>query len=215
VPLGQVLEEGLRLMGPGLQMTLAVSVTVMLIGLAIGFAAGLALIYGPMGARLLVRAYVDLVRGLPILILIFLVFYGLPAAGINVPDFVSGCIALGIWVGAHVCEILRGGISAVPRGQTEAATALGLGFRDRLRHVIIPQSIRPMVPPLVNTAIENVKASSLVSLVSIAELTRTTEQVVSRVQLPVPLYALAALMYFVVNYAISLGGSWLERRYEH
>jgi polar amino acid transport system permease protein len=72
-----------------------------------------------------------------------------------------------------------------------------------------------MVPPLVNTAIENVKASSLVSLVSIAELTRTTEQVVSRVQLPVPLYALAALMYFVVNYAISLGGSWLERRYEH
>jgi polar amino acid transport system permease protein len=200
-------------MGPGLLLTLAVSVTVMIVGLVIGVATGLVLIYGPPLARLGVRAYVDVVRGLPILILIFLTFYGLPALGIGLPDFVSACIALGIWVGAHISEILRGGIGAIPVGQTEAATALGIGFRGRLRHVVIPQAIPPMLPPLVNTAIENVKASSLVSLVSIAELTRTTEQVVARVQLPVPLYALAAIMYFVVNYAISLGGSWLERRY--
>ena len=200
-------------MWPGFLTTLGVSAAVMVAGVLIGAGCGVVLVYGPQPARLVIRAYVDLVRGLPVLVLIFLIFYGLPTLGIGLPDLVSAVIALGLWVGAHVCEIVRGGIGAVSTGQTEAATALGIGFTDRLRHVIIPQAIAPMLPPLVNTAIEDVKASSLVSLVSVAELTRTTEQVVSRVQQPLPLYGMAALMYIGVNFAISLGGSWLERRY--
>jgi polar amino acid transport system permease protein len=207
------LQEALLLMGPGFAMTLAISASVMALGLVVGVAGGLVLAYGPLPARLLVRGYVDIVRGVPLLVLIFVIFYGLPSVGVRLPAVITATIALGAWVGGHVSEITRGGINAVPAGQSEAATALGIRFTDRLRHVVFGQAVRSMLPPLVNTTIEAVKATSLVSLVSIVDLTLATSQVISRVGDPVPLYILAGTMYSLVAYAVSLAGRRLELRY--
>ena len=208
-----VVIDGWRLMGPGLAMTLLVSISVMALGLVVGFLGGLTLLYGPPVLHLVVRAYVDFVRGTPLLVLIFLIFYGIPAVGIPVPNFVAAVIALGAFAGAHISELVRGGIGSVPRGQTDASMALGLTFWPRLTRVVLPQAVARILPPLVNTTVEVVKGSSLVSLVSIVELTLATEQVVQRVQRPVPLYLAAALLYFVVNFIVSSGGRHLERRF--
>jgi polar amino acid transport system permease protein len=208
-----VIIDGWRLMGPGLAMTLLVSISVMALGLAVGLLGGLTLLYGPPMLRLVVRAYVDFVRGTPLLVLIFLIFYGIPAVGIPVPNFVAAVIALGAFAGAQISELVRGGIGSIPRGQTDASMALGLTFWPRLTRVVLPQAVARILPPLVNTTVEVVKGSSLVSLVSIVELTLATEQVVQRVQRPVPLYLAAALLYFLVNFIVSSGGRHLERRF--
>ena len=208
-----VVIDGWRLMGPGLAMTLLVSVAVMALGLIVGLLGGLTLLYGPPLLRLVVRAYVDFVRGTPLLVLIFLIFYGIPAVGIPVPNFVAAVIALGAFAGAQISELVRGGIGSIPRGQTDASMALGMTFWPRLTRVVLPQAVARILPPLVNTTVEVVKGSSLVSLVSIVELTLATEQVVQRVQRPVPLYLAAALFYFVVNFIVSSGGRRLERRF--
>jgi polar amino acid transport system permease protein len=200
-------------MGPGLVMTLVVSAAVMVLGLAAGLLGGLALLYGPLPVRLAVRGYVDFVRGTPLLVLIFLIFYGIPAAGIPVPNFVAAVISLGAFAAAQISELVRGGINSIPKGQTDASMALGLTFWPRLINVVLPQAVARILPPLVNTTVEVVKGSSLVSLVSIVELTLATEQVVQRVQKPVPLYLAAALLYFVVNFIVSTGGRRLERRF--
>ena len=208
-----VIVDGWRLMGPGLVMTITVSICVMILGLFVGLLGGLALLYGPLPLRLVVRGYVDFVRGTPLLVLIFLIFYGIPAVGIPVPNFVAAVISLGAFAGAHISELVRGGISSIPKGQSDASMALGMTFWPRLIQVVLPQAVARILPPLVNTTVEVVKGSSLVSLVSIVELTLATEQVVQRVQRPVPLYAAAALMYFVVNFIVSSSGRRLERRF--
>ncbi len=208
-----VIVDGWRLMGPGLVMTIMVSICVMVLGLFVGLLGGLALLYGPLPLRLVVRGYVDFVRGTPLLVLIFLIFYGIPAVGIPVPNFVAAVISLGAFAGAHISELVRGGISSIPKGQSDASMALGMTFWPRLIQVVLPQAVARILPPLVNTTVEVVKGSSLVSLVSIVELTLATEQVVQRVQRPVPLYAAAALMYFVVNFIVSSSGRRLERRF--
>ena len=208
-----VIGDGWRLMGPGLVMTIMVSVCVMILGLFVGLLGGLTLLYGPRVLGLVVRGYVDFVRGTPLLVLIFLIFYGIPAVGIPVPNFVAAVISLGAFAGAHISEIVRGGISSIPKGQTDASMALGMTFWPRLSRVVLPQAVARILPPLVNTTVEVVKGSSLVSLVSIVELTLATEQVVQRVQRPVPLYIAAALMYFVVNFIVSSSGRRLERRF--
>jgi len=208
-----VVIEGWTLMGPGLAMTIMVSAAVMVLGLVLGLLGGLALLYGAWPLRFAMRAYVDFVRGTPLLVLIFLIFYGIPLLGIPVPNFVAAVISLGAFAAAHISEVVRGGVSSIPRGQTDASMALGLTFWPRLMNVVLPQAVARILPPLVNTTVEVVKGSSLVSLVSIVELTLATEQVVQRVQKPVPLYLAAALFYFVVNFIVSSSGRRLERRF--
>jgi polar amino acid transport system permease protein len=210
-----VVVDGWRLMGPGLVMSLLVSVSVMLVGSVVGLFGGMSLLYGPLPLRLVVRGYVDFVRGTPLLVLIFLIFYGIPAVGIPVPNFLAAVIALGAFAGAHISEVVRGGIGSIPKGQTDASMALGMTFWPRMTRVVLPQAVARILPPLVNTTVEVVKGSSLVSLVSIVELTLATEQVVQRVQRPVPLYVTAALLYFVVNFLVSSGGRRLERRFAY
>jgi polar amino acid transport system permease protein len=130
----------------GLTVTLQVSVLVLLIGTVIGIGGGLALLYGNRPLRMLVRAYVDTIRGIPLLVLIFAIFYGLPALGLKVSALTAGVLALSVFCGAHVSEVIRGGIDSIPKGQTDAGKAIGLAFRQRLRYVIFPQAIGRILP---------------------------------------------------------------------
>jgi len=199
----------------GLLVTLRVSFFVLLIGTMIGIGGGLSLLYGKWPLRLFVRLYVDTVRGIPLLVLIFAIFYGTTILGIKMSAEMAAVIALSIFCGAHVSEVVRGGIDSISHGQIDAATALGLTFRQCLRYVLFPQSIRRILPPWVNTAVEMVKASSLVSLVSVVDLMLSIQQIVGRTRQTLLFYGVAALLYFAINYTISTLGRRLERRFAY
>jgi polar amino acid transport system permease protein len=206
-----VIEE-LPLLLQGVAVTLQISVLVILAGSTIGVFGGLGLLYGPLWLRALLRGYVDLLRGLPLLVTIFIIFYVPPALDIEVGGFAAVTVALSLFAGAHISEIVRGTVSSVPRGQNDAARALGLTFWPRIWYVILPQSLPAIIPPWTNTAIEMVKGSSLAYLVSVSELLFQTYKVVGRTGASMQLYIAAALLYFAINFALSRAGLWLERR---
>ncbi len=199
----------------GLVITIEVSVLVLIIGTIVGIGGGLSLLYGGRPLRWLVRLYVDTIRGIPLLVLIFAIFYGLPALGWKVSALTAAVIALSIFCGGHVSEVIRGGIDSIPKGQTDAGKAIGLTFAQRLRYIIFPQALRRIIPPWVNTAVEMVKASSLVSLVSVVDLMLAIQQIVGRTRQTLLLYAVAALLYFLINYTISTLGVRLEKRFTY
>lgn len=203
------------LIAHGLAVTLIVSVGVLLLGTSIGLAGGLCLLYGARPLRLLARFYTDTLRGIPHLVLIFAIFYGFPAIGLQLSAIAAGILALSLFCGAHVAEVVRGAVDSIPRGQTDAAMGIGLTFQARLRHVILPQAVARVLPAWVNTAVEIVKSSSLVSLVSVVDLTMAVQQIVGRTREALLFYAVAATLYFAVNFTLSLAGQRLERRFSH
>ena len=199
----------------GIYVTLTASAWVIAAASVSGLLAGLALLYGPFPLRLLIRVYVDTIRGIPLLVLIFSVFYGLPAMGMQISAFVAAVLALSVFGTAHVCEVVRGAIDSIPDGQTEAAQAIGLTFYKRLRYVIFPQALARAIPPWTNTAVELVKASSLLALVSIIDLLYSTEQIAARTREPIIFYGVAAILYFTINYSISLVGAKIEKKFTY
>jgi polar amino acid transport system permease protein len=199
----------------GLMVTATVSIAVLLLGTLLGMGGGLSLSYGAKPLRWLVRIYVDVGRGIPQLVLIFAIFYGLPALGVQVSAIVAGILALSLFCGAHMSEIVRGGVDSIPRGQADAAKSIGLTFRQRLRHVIFPQALGRILPAWVNTAVEIVKSSSLVSLVSVVDLTMAIQQIVGRTREALLFYAVAAALYFAINFTLSIAGRRMERRFAH
>jgi polar amino acid transport system permease protein len=199
----------------GLRVTLQVSGLVLSIGTVIGILGGLALVYGKWPLRLLVRIYVDTIRGIPLLVLIFAIFYGFPVLGLRVTAMVAAVVALSIFCGSHVSEVVRGGINSIPRGQLDAGKAIGLTFVQQLRYVVFPQVISRIIPPWTNTAVEMVKASSLISLVSVVDLMLSTQQIIGRTRETLLFYGVAAAMYFLINFTISRAGLYLEKRFSY
>ena len=204
--------DELPLLLQGVVITLQISVLVIIAGSVIGIFGGLGLLYGPLWLRALLRGYVDFIRGLPLLVTIFIIFYIPPALDIEVSGFAAVTVALSIFAGAHISEIVRGAVSSVSRGQNDAAKALGLTFWPRIWSVILPQALPAIVPPWTNTAVEMVKGSSLAYLVSVSELLFQTYKVVGRTGASMQLYIAAALLYFAINFALSRAGLLLERR---
>lgn len=208
----QTVTDNFGLLMLGLQTTLQISALIICFGTIIGVFGGLGLLYGPGLVRFILRAYVDIIRGTPLLVLIFLIFYGLPALNVDIGGFQAAVVAFSLFAGGHISEIIRGAVAAVPRGQSDAAKALGLTFWPRTAWVILPQALPIVLPTWVNTAVEMVKGSSLVVLVSVNDLMFATVKVAERTGDPMPLYITAAAIYVVVNLAISRFGVWLERR---
>jgi polar amino acid transport system permease protein len=204
-----------HLIARGLLVTCEASLIVIIASSVIGMVGGLCLLYGPKAVRLLVRVYVDTIRGIPLLVLIFAIFYGLPALGSQISSFAAAVLALAIFGGAHVSEIVRGAVSSIPEGQTEAAKAIGLTFYKRLRYVIFPQSLARLIPPWTNTAVELVKSTSLLALVSIVELLYSTDQIAARTRQPLLFYGVAAVLYFLINYGISSAGARVEKKFTY
>ena len=206
-----VIQE-LPLLRQGVAITLQISVLVIAVGSIIGMFGGLGLLYGPLWLRAPLRGYVDIIRGLPLLVTIFVIFYVPPALGVEVGGFTAVVMALSLFAGAHISEIVRGSVSSVSRGQSDSAKALGLTFWSRIWYVILPQALPAIIPPWTNTAVEMVKGSSLAYLVSVSELLFQTYKVVGRTGAAMQLYIAAALLYFAINFALSRAGLLLERR---
>lgn len=199
----------------GLAITASASALVILVGLALGLAAGLLLSFGPRPARWLVRGYIELVRGIPVLVLILFVFYGLSLLGINIRAFWAGVIALSAFCTAHMAETVRGAVQSVPRAQMEAAKSIGLRFAQVLRLVVVPLAIRRVLPPSVNTAAEIVKGTTLLSIIGVVELQLATQQVIARTYMVLPFFGLALVLYFSVTFLLSRLAAHFERRFAY
>jgi polar amino acid transport system permease protein len=158
-------------------------------------------------------AYIDLFQGTPLLMQLFLVFYGLPVIGLHVSPWVAVTIGLTLHASAFLGEIWRGGIQAVPRGQTEAARALGLRYKDRMIHVIVPQAVRLSVAPTVGFMVQLIKGTSLAAIIGFVELSRSAQIVASTTYKPLIAYGLAAIFYFVLCFPLSRASAGLERRF--
>jgi polar amino acid transport system permease protein len=192
--------------------TLLVSVLGIGLGLVIGAlvcAAGLS----PIPAlRRFAALWVSFLRGVPLLVQLLLVYYLLPVVGIDVPAMVAAVVTVGICASAYISEIWRGAISALPRGQTEAAAAIGMNPADIWIRVILPQAISLSLPALVNELILLVKASSLVSVVGILEITRSSQALAATTYRPLEVYVAAACIYLAINLCLAAVGRYLEHR---
>ncbi|WP_266019373.1 amino acid ABC transporter permease [Brucella intermedia] len=203
----------LPFLGNGLLITLWVSLLVVAFSLALGLFLGVGIVYGPKPVQLLVRLFSDCIRGIPILVLIFAVYYGLPPLGLDLNAFWAGVLALTVFKTAQVIEYVRGAIGSIPKGQMEAGKAIGLTFRQRLAYVIFPQALRRFLPPWINGVTDAVKGSALISLLGVVDLMQSINEVIGRTYEAMPLYVLGALMYFAINFSLSSLSKTVERRY--
>lgn len=197
----------------GLYFTIALSVTAILISIIIGLLVALPGISSHKGLRAFNRVYVEIVRAVPILVLILWVYYGLPQlAGITITVFWAGVIALALSDSAFQAEIFRAGIQSIARGQYEAAHSISLSYIDTMRYVILPQAIRRILPALGNQLVYMLKMSSLVSVIGMQELTRRANELVVTEYRPLEIYTILVLEYLVLILIVSAGVRWLERR---
>jgi L-cystine transport system permease protein len=158
------------------------------------------------------RAYVSVIRGTPLLVQLFVIFFGLPSIGLTINPWPSAIIAFSLNVGGYAAEVIRAAIQSVPKGQWEAAHMIGMSHGRALRRIILPQAARVAVPPLSNTFISLVKDTSLASLILVAELFRRSQEIAAFSQEFLGLYVEAALVYWVVCLALSAGQSLVEQR---
>jgi polar amino acid transport system permease protein len=202
----------LRFLGEGLIVTGEVSGLVVALALGFGVVLGAGVTYGPWFVAWPIRLFSDVIRGIPILVLIFFVYYGLPAVHVNLATFAAAVLALTLFSTAQVIEIVRGALQSIHHGQMEAGKAIGLTFVQRLAYVILPQALRRFLPPWINSVVDAVKGSALVSLVGIVDLMQSIQQVAGRTYEALPVYIMGALIYFVINYGLSTLSRWLEAR---
>ncbi|MBR8656534.1 amino acid ABC transporter permease [Achromobacter sp. Marseille-Q0513] len=196
----------------GLAVSVSISLLAIAAGSVLGVLAGLALTYGGRAARLALRTYIDIVRGTPVLVLVLASYYVSAAIGLDLGPFAAGVLALAVFCSSHVGEIVRGALQAIPRGQTEAAKAIGLSFTQTFSSVLWPQALRQCLPAWVNTAAEMVKASTLLSVIGVAELLLRTQEIISRNFMSLQFYFLAGGLYFIVNFGIERLGKYVERK---
>jgi cystine transport system permease protein len=205
-----LLRESAPVMLRGAGTTLLLAVAAMLGGLALGLPAALMRVSPWAPLRWPAALYVSAFRGTPLLVQLFVVYYGLPSIGIEFTPLMAGVLTLSLNAGAYLSESLRGAINAVALGQWRAAYSLGLGWAQTLRHVVLPQALRMAVPSMSNTLISLIKDTSLVSVITMTELMLVTKELISVTFRPLPLYAAAAIIYWI----LSLFFEALQRRAE-
>ena len=198
----------------GLWLTLELSAVALLFSMLLGLLAGLGRVSRNPAAHGLATTYVELVRGTPLLVQIF-IFYFFIGTVLKLSAFAAGVAALAVFTGAYVAEILRAGIESIPRGQMEAARSLGMSKPQAMRHVVLPQAFRQALPPLAGQSISLIKDSSLVSVMALTDLTKAGREVVSSTFSPFEVWFTVAAMYLVLTGLLSLAVRRLERKLAH
>ena len=194
--------NNLKFMANGAYYTITMSVTAIIISVVVGLLVTLPGLSKKRGWRMFNRTYVEMVRSVPVLVLILWVYYGLPAlSGITLNVFWAGVFALALSDSAFQAEVFRAGIQSISRGQYEAAQSISLNYRDTMRYVILPQAIRRILPALGNQ-----------SVIGLQELTRAANELVVTEYRPLEIYTILVLEYLVLILIVSAGVRWLERR---
>ncbi|WP_238157668.1 amino acid ABC transporter permease [Aeromonas salmonicida] len=203
------------LLRAGLIFTVPLTLITFVLGILLGFLVALARLYGPTPLVVLVRFYVWLIRGTPLLVQLFLIFYGLPSAGIVLDAFTAAVIGFTLNIGAYSSEIIRATLAAIPKGQWEAAYSIGMNWPQVMWRVILPQAARIAVPPLSNTFISLVKDTSLAAAITVPELFQAAQRLASVTYEPLILYIETAIIYLLFSSVLSTLQDRLERRLTH
>ena len=203
------------LLSAGLIFTVPLTLITFFLGILLGLLVALARLYGPTPLVALVRFYVWLIRGTPLLVQLFLIFYGLPSAGIVLDAFTAAVIGFTLNIGAYSSEIIRATLAAIPKGQWEAAYSIGMNWPQVMWRVILPQAARIAVPPLSNTFISLVKDTSLAAAVTVPELFQAAQRLASVTYEPLILYSETALIYLMFSSVLSTLQDRLERKLTH
>jgi cystine transport system permease protein len=183
------------------------------LGLALGFVAAITRLFAPKPLAAIVRFYVWIIRGTPLLVQLFLIFYGLPSVGIVLDAFPAALIGFTLNVGAYTSEIIRAVLLSVSKGQWEAAYSIGMTWSQAMRRTILPQATRIAIPPLSNTFISLVKDTSLAAAITVPELFRAGQRIVATSYEPLIIYVQVALIYLVVSSVLSSLQTRVEKRF--
>jgi polar amino acid transport system permease protein len=193
--------------------TVALSLIAFVGGGLVGLALLIARLSPAPWAHKLVGAYVQLFQGTPLLMQLFLAYFGIALFGINTSPWVAAAVALTLYTSAFLTEIWRGCVAAIPKGQWEAAQSLAMNFREQLRHIVLPQATRIAIPPTVGFLVQVIKGTALASVIGFVELTKAGTMITNATFKPFLVYSCVALLYFALCFPISLYARGLERRF--
>jgi len=209
-----LLGESFPMLLKGLWMTLMLGVVSFVIGCVLGAAIAMARLSSPLPVRIVMWCYVALFRGTPLLIQVFLIYFGLPQLGVDIPPIQSAILAFSLYASAYLSEHFRAAIVGVDKGQWEAANSLGMSYPRMLRRVIFPQAVRLATPSVSGQFIHLIKDTSLASVITVVELTRVAESVGTASFEYMQAFLIAAAAYLLINTTLTLGQGLLERRME-
>lgn len=208
----RIVLESLPYLLRGALVTVGLSLAVIVLGTAAGVVLGLLRFVPWRGVGTAVGCVVELVRAVPLLLLMFFIFFGLPALGLRLPTFPAAVLAMSLWMTANTAEVVRGGVQSIPFGQFEAARSLGLGWLQMMRFVIVPQAIRRMLPPFVGLCTILIKDTSLAAIIGVFELTRAAQETIERTLRSFEIYLVAASVYFVICFPLTQFAQRAEAR---
>lgn len=196
----------------GLQWTLALSLVAFIGGGAVGLLVMGMRISKLNAPRVVARIYIELFQGTPLLMQLFLVFFGVALLGVDISPWVAAALALTLFTSAYLAEIWRGCVESIAHGQWEASASLALSPLEQLRYVILPQALRIAVAPTVGFSVQVVKGTAVTSIIGFTELTKTGGMLANATFQPFMVYGFVALGYFMLCYPLSLSARYLERR---
>lgn len=197
----------------GLQWTIALSVVAFICGSIAGLIVALARTCGITIVERIMAGYIAVFQGTPLLMQLFVVYYGLALIGIRMDAWMAVSVGLTLHASAYLGEIWRGSIEAVPRGQTEAAKALALGYVSRMKDVVLPQAIRISLPATIGFLVQLIKGTSLASIVGFTELTRAGNIISNQIFQPLTVFGVVGALYFLMCCPLTIYGAHLERRF--
>ncbi|MEO5692983.1 MAG: amino acid ABC transporter permease [Usitatibacter sp.] len=207
-----VLFQALPQLAKGTVTTLYLAAASVVLSTVLGLVLAILQLYGGIILRALVEIYLYIVRGVPLLVMLFTMYYALPYANIRIEPNSGGIVVIGAYFAAFMAEVFRGAVLSVPRGQWEAARAVGLRTPRILLDVVLAQATRVAGPPYINTCIMVVKGTSLVSIIGLMDVTYVGKQIVERTLAPFEIFGAVALVYFTLCFALSRLGRYLESR---
>lgn len=208
----ELFKESLPSLLAGLSMTLRIIIFALIIAIIIGLIFGLINVSKNKGLKVIARIYIDVVRGTPLIVQAFFIYFGLPnVLNFKINAVVAGIIAISINAGAYMAEIFRAGILAVDDGQMEAARSLGLSYRTAMRKVVLPQAFKNMTPALVNQCIISLKDTSILSVIGITELTQSGEIIIASNFKAFQIWLIVGMFYFIIIEILSIVSKKVER----
>ena len=194
--------------------TIPLTIITFIVGLVLAFITALFRLSGNKFLNAIARVYVSIIRGTPLLVQLFIIFYGLPSIGLTISPYISAIIGFSLSVGAYASEIIRGSIQSIDKGQWEAASSIGMTYNQTLKRIIIPQAARVSLPPLSNTFISLVKDTSLASLILVTEMFRTAQEIAAVNFKFLLVYTEAGFIYWIICFFLSIIQGRLEARVE-
>jgi polar amino acid transport system permease protein len=205
-------------LGTGLRTTALLAAVSVVASVLLGTLLGTFLTLPSRVVRGVVRVYVEVWRGLPIIIILFFIFFVLPIIGIRVNTFIAASIGLSLWGSANMAEVVRGAVQSVPRGQAEAAAALGFSWPGRMRHVILPQATRRALPPLIGLVVNLTQQTSLAAVIGLLDILEASQRSIERLTLSggsshaVPILSAVLGVFFVICLPLTMLSRWYERK---